>query len=94
MKRVALATVIILPMLLGSLGCAGLPASDRGARPADRVMVLGSRIPQARADACGTPRTASPVTTICKDELLKTGAPDVGNAIKGRVPYLRWGIGH
>lgn len=95
MKRVSMATAITLPLLLGTLGCASLPDGDTGARPApDRVTVLGSRIPQAREDVCETPRTASPVTTICNDELLRTGAPDVGNAIKGRVPYLRWGIGH
>lgn len=97
MRSIQRTSLVLVPFLLAAVGCAGVSGggpSDRPLARADRVTVLGSRIPQSRDDVCETPRTASPVTSICKDDLLRTGAPDAGNAIRSRVPSLRWGIGH
>lgn len=81
---------VLVAMLLA--GCAGLPADRDGAR-ADRSKSVGSHIARAENSDCRDPHTAQPVVRICADDLAKTGASDLGNSVRSRVPALTWPTG-
>jgi len=79
-------------LALAGLGCAHVatttPAADGAPAPA-RVMVTGSRLPQAVDAASGLPSTISPVRIYTRQQLLGTGQTGTGAALGSLDPSVR-----
>lgn len=89
MKRhTTIGLAITAVVLIGASGCAGVP-SERGTYQ-ERSGAVGSHIKTAQTDRCDDSRTAQPVVLVCMN---KTGAGNLQNAIRSRVPSLGWRLG-
>jgi len=80
-------------LVLAGLGCAHVastaaPAADRAQAPA-RVVITGSRLPQAVVAEGGLPNTISPVRVYTREQLLGTGQPGLGAALGSLDPSAR-----
>ncbi len=78
-------------LALAALGCAhgaAAPAADRGAAPT-RVMVTGSRVPRTVDADHPEPVTASPVRVYTREQILRTGKPDLKAALGDLDPSAR-----
>jgi hypothetical protein len=76
------------------VSCAHAPASwrDRPAEatasgPPERVFVTGTHIPR-RVDGRGIPATTSATRVYSREDLRRTGSPDVGEALHRLDPSL------
>ncbi len=64
-------------------GCAHAePRLAAGGAPPERVLLTGSRIPQAVDPATGRARTALNVRVYATGDLVQTGALDLGAALR------------
>lgn len=81
-------------LALAGLGCAHVaapsatPGADKAPAPA-RVVITGSRLPQAVDAETGLPSTTSPVRIYTRDQLLGTGQAGLGAAIGSLDPSAR-----
>lgn len=78
-------------LALAGLGCAhgaAAPAADKGAAPT-RVMVTGSRVPRVVDAGHPEPATASPVRVYTREQILRTGKPDLNAALGDLDPAAR-----
>jgi len=76
-----------------SVGCAHAPSqsADEGttaARPVERIVVTGSRIPQAVSMRNGLPATVSPVVVWTREDLARTGTNDIAKALRDLDPSI------
>lgn len=89
MKRFLVWMWLVLPIL-----CASCATAPRQSGPApDKVVVLGSRIPQSVNAKTQFPRTTSPVFIISRDQLDRTGQVELGAAL-AQWPFLGELFGH
>jgi outer membrane cobalamin receptor len=69
-------------------GCAHAPAQPaaRAEESPPPVVVAGSRLPQRVDLATGLPRTTEPVRIYVREDLDRTGAPDLARALRELQP--------
>jgi len=84
-----------LPLLAALVwaGCAHVPpggeAEAVGAgQPVERIVVTGSRIPQAVSLRNGLPATISPVKVWTREDLQRTGVSTVSGALRQLDPGI------
>jgi len=82
----------LVALALAALGCAhappaAAPAAAKATGPS-RVLLTGSRLPQAVDEERPLPNTVSPVKVYGRDRLLGSGRPTLGAALQSLDPSV------